>query len=82
MFQEGLIDFVHGRGEGRRLRRLIARTTGPPGVQQERQEFFGTVWDAFYDDTTGIPGDPTTETHVNRPEILGPLLQKYLGLPL
>jgi hypothetical protein len=82
MFQEGLIDFVHGRGEGRRLRRLIARTTGPPGVQHERQEFFGTVWDAFYDDTTGIPGDPTSGTHVNRPEILGPLLQRYLGLPL
>jgi hypothetical protein len=82
MFQEGLIDFVHGRGEGQRLRHLIARATGPPGVQQGRQEFFGTVWNAFFDDLTGIPGDPTSGTHVNRPEILGPLLQKYIGLPL
>jgi hypothetical protein len=82
MFQEGLIDFVHGRGEGRRLRHLIARSTGPPGVTFNGKEFFGTVWDAFYDDLTGIPGDLTSGTHVNRPEILGPLLQKYLGLPL
>jgi hypothetical protein len=82
MFQEGLIDFAHGRGEGRRLRHLIGRATGPPGVRQGTQEFFGTVWDAFYDDLTGNPTDPTTGTHVNRPEVLGPLLQKYIGLPL
>jgi hypothetical protein len=74
LFQEGLIDFVHGRGEGRRLRQLIARSTGPPGVSRRDKECWETVWDAFFDDETGA--------HVNRPETLGPALQKFLGLPL
>ena len=74
LFQEGLIDFVHGPGEGRRLRKLIARAQGPPGVRRRGKEFWETVWDAFFDDETG--------KHINRPETIAPLLQKYLGLPL
>jgi hypothetical protein len=79
MFQEGLIDFVHGPGEGKRLRHLIARATGPertPG-----RDFWATFWNAFYDDETG-PLDVKAKTHINRPEVLGPLLMKFLGLPL
>jgi hypothetical protein len=81
MFQEGLIDFVHGRGEGRRLRHLIAHATGPAGPPRRGREFWANVWDAFFDDETGQL-DVAAKTHINRPEVLGPLLQKYLGLPL
>lgn len=81
MFQEGLVDFVYGPGEGKRLRHLIARATGPPGVTRRGKEFWATVWDAFYDDETGQLGVPG-KTHINRPEVLGPLLLKFLGLPL
>jgi hypothetical protein len=74
MFMEGMIDYFHGPGAGRRLRHLIARATGPQGVRRRGKEFWETVWDAFFDDETG--------PHINRPEMLAPLLQKYLGLPL
>jgi hypothetical protein len=74
MFMEGMINYFHGRGAGRRLRHLIARATGPRGLKRRGKEFWETVWDAMYDDETG--------PHINRPEMLGPLLQKYLGLPL
>jgi hypothetical protein len=77
MFQEGLIDFVHGRGEGRRLRHLIARASGP--APSEHKEFWEQVWDAFFDDQARR-GE--TRGHINRPELIAPLLQKYLGLPL
>ncbi len=82
MFQEGLIDFVHGPGEGRKLRQLVARTTGPPGAVRREKEFWATTWDAFFDDETGRLDVPKDPKHINRPEILGPLLQRYLGLPL
>jgi hypothetical protein len=74
MFMEGEIDYFHGQGAGRRLRHLIARATGPEGMRRRGKEFWQTVWDAMYDDESG--------PHINRPEMLGPLLQRFLGLPL
>jgi hypothetical protein len=74
MFMEGMIDYYHGSGSGRRFRHLIARSTGPKGASRRGKEFWETVWDAMYDDESG--------RHINRPEMLGPLLQKMLGLPL
>src|SRR5262249_20565595 len=73
MFMEGVIDYYHGSGSGRRFRHLIARSTGPKDPRGK--EFWETVWDAMYD-------DETNGQHINRPEMIGPLLQKMLGLPL
>jgi hypothetical protein len=74
MFMEGMITYFHGAGAGRRFRQAIARATGPPGVSRRKKEFWENVWDAMFDDETG--------PHINRPEMLGPLLQKHLGLRL
>jgi hypothetical protein len=45
-----------------------------PGRPMSDREFWQTGWDAMYDDESG--------PHINRPEMLGPLLQMFLGLPL
>ncbi len=74
MFMEGMISHFHGPGAGRELRHLIANATGPPDLKRRGKEFWETVWDAFFDDETA--------NHINRPEMLGPLLQRHLGLPL
>jgi hypothetical protein len=74
MFMEGMISHFHGPGAGRELRHLIANATGPPDLRRRGKEFWETVWDAMFDDETG--------PHINRPEMLGPLLLRHLGLAL
>jgi hypothetical protein len=50
-------------------------------VTRRGKEFWATVWDAFNDDETGQL-DVAGSTHINRPEVVGPLLLRFLGLPL
>jgi hypothetical protein len=77
MFQEYLIDFHLGRGTTARLRRNIANSTGPfindPTRRGIQRPFWSHVWDALFDVPDG--------NHINRPEIIGKVLQQNLGLP-
>ena len=72
MFTEAMISYFHGPGAGAKFRQLIARATGPRGVSQPGKQFYESVWDAMFDEYR--------VSHINRPEELGALLAKHLGL--
>jgi hypothetical protein len=77
MFHDYLIDSAFGRGTAARFRKLIANSTGPfitdPGRATLQRPFWSHFWDAFFDVPDGA--------HINRPEVLGKVLQQNLGLP-
>lgn len=75
LFQEGLLNFKHGKGAGKRFRRAIGNAKGRsvPARNGRMKEFHETFWDAMFDVGDG--------NHINRPEILQPVLERHLGLP-
>jgi hypothetical protein len=77
MFSEHLVDLEMGDGAGRRFRQAIADATGPDVADTPNggtpKPFAWAVWDAVYDVEYG--------DHINRPEVLGRILQEHLGLP-
>jgi hypothetical protein len=76
MFQEGLLAFKHGPGAGKELRQLIAKAEGkavPRRPGKPDKQFYESFWDAMLDEYV--------DSHINRPEKLQLLLEKYLGFP-
>lgn len=69
VFQEYALAQEIGEDAAREFRQLLANAEGP---ERESLSFASQVWDAVFDEYA--------EGHINSPEELGPLLQKYLGL--